>query len=76
MALSNRTKLGVVLAVGVLAGLTFFWLAVLLLTVAAFLIAWGQDPKRTEEAVGGLPCGGHLLKALAQLDSAIASREN
>ena len=76
MALSNRTKLGIVVAVSVIAGVAFHLIAVLLLVFAAFLIIWGQDPKRTEEAVGGLPYGNHLLKALAQLDSAITSREN
>jgi hypothetical protein len=53
MALSNRTKLGITLAISVVAGLAFFWLAVLLLMLAVFLIAWGQAPERTR----------HLLKA-------------
>jgi len=68
MALSDRTKRGIIIAVAVLAGLTSFWLAALLLVLAAVLIAWGQEPKRTEEFVGGLPYGNYLLKALAQLD--------
>jgi Mn2+/Fe2+ NRAMP family transporter len=76
MALSNGTKLGIAIAVSVIAGLAFHLIAVLLLVVAAFLIIWGQQPKRTEEAVGALPFGGHLLKALAQLDMALTSREN
>ena len=76
MALSIRTKLGISLAVAVLAGLTSVSLAVLLLAVAAFLIVWGQEPKRTEEFIGGLPYGGQLLKWLSQLDLALAPRES
>jgi hypothetical protein len=53
MALSDRTKRGIIIAVPVLAGITSFWLAALLLVLAAALIAWGQEPKRTEEFVGG-----------------------
>ncbi len=75
MALNVRTKLGIALGVAVLAGLTSVWLSVLLLALAGFLIARGQDPTRTEEFVGGLPFGGHLLKAMAQLDSIISPRE-
>ena len=71
MAWSNRTKLGIILVVAVIAGLTSPLLAVLLLALAAFLIAWGQEPKRTEEVVGRLPYGDRLLKTLAQLDSAL-----
>jgi len=47
MALSGRTKLGVALAVAVIAGLTSVWIAVLPLILAVFLIAWGQAPERT-----------------------------
>jgi len=67
MALNSRTKLGITLAIAVLAGLTFVWIAVLLLVLAALLIAWGQAPERTEEFVGRLPGGNALLKALDQL---------
>jgi hypothetical protein len=70
---SNRTKLGIVLAIAVLAALASGLLALLLLAFAAFLIVWGREPKRTEQVIGGLPAGDHLLKALARLDSAIAS---
>jgi hypothetical protein len=55
-------------AVSVLVGLTSHLLAPLLLAVAVFLIVWGQEPKRTEEFIGGLPGGEHLLRALAQLE--------
>ena len=71
MALSNRTKLGSVIAVAVIASLASVLLAVLLLALAAFLIVWGQEPKRTEEFVGRLPYGDRLLKTLAQLDLAL-----
>ena len=74
MASSNRTKLGITAAVFVIATLASIWLAVLLLVVAAFLIIWGQEPKRTEEFIGGLPAGDRLLKALNQLDLALSSR--
>ncbi len=75
MIWNDRTKLGTVIVVSVLAGMMFFWLALLLLAIGAFLIVWGQDPKRTEEFLAGLPGGEHLLKALGQIDSAIPSRE-
>jgi hypothetical protein len=64
MALGNRTKLGIIIALSVLAGLTFVWLALLLLLMAAFLIAWGQAPERTEELVKGLPYGNSIIGAL------------
>jgi len=73
--MNHRTKMGIALGVGVLAGLTSVWLSVLLLALAGFLIVWGQDPKRTEEFVGGLPFGNYLLKAMSQLDSIITPRE-
>jgi hypothetical protein len=75
MVWNDRTKMGTVIVVSVLAGMMFFWLAVLLLAVGAFLIVWGQDPKRTEEFLAGLPGGVHLVKALAQVESALPSRE-
>jgi hypothetical protein len=74
MFLSDRTKRGIILAVAVIGGLTSVWLAILLLVLAAALIAWGQQPKRTEEFLGGLPYGNYLLKALAQLDLLLSSR--
>ena len=71
MAWNKRTRLGIIVAVAVLAGLVSFWLALLLLAVAAFLIVWGQEPKRTEEFLGGLPGGAQLLKGLAQLSAVL-----
>jgi len=41
---------------------------VLAVLLAAFLIVWGQEPKRTEDFIGGLPGGDLLLGALAQLN--------
>jgi hypothetical protein len=67
MALNNRTKLGIIIVVAILAGLTSVWIAALLLVLAALLIAWGQAPERTEAFVERLPFGRDLLKALANL---------
>jgi len=67
MALNNRTKLGITLAIAVLAGLTSVLIAVLVLILAVFLIAWGQAPERTEAFVKGLPYGDSILNAIAKL---------
>jgi hypothetical protein len=64
MVLTNRAKLGIIIAVSVFAGLMFVWLAVLLLLLAAFLITWGQMPERTEGFVKGLPGGKSIIAAL------------
>lgn len=72
MAISIRTKLGVVLAVGVLAGLSSALFSVLLLAVAVFLIAWGQDPQRTETFFAGLPYGAQSSKAFARLNALLS----
>ncbi len=74
MALSGRTKLGIALAVAVIAGLTSVWIAVLPLILAVFLIAWGQAPERTEAFVKGLPFGYSFLNALAKLDLTLSDR--
>ncbi len=74
MALSGRTKLGIALAVAVIAGLTSVWIAVLPLILAVFLIAWGQAPGRTEAFVKGLPYGYSFLNALAKLDLTLSDR--
>ena len=55
MTLNKRTKLGVTVAVAVLAGLTSGLAGMLVLVVAWLLIVWGQAPERTESFVGGLP---------------------
>jgi hypothetical protein len=67
MALNNRTKLGITLAIAVLAGFTSGLNAVLIFILAGFLIAWGQTPERTEAFVKGLPHGDSILNALAKL---------
>jgi hypothetical protein len=67
MALNNRTKLGITLAIAVLAGFTSVLIAVLILILAGFLIAWGQTPERTEAFVKGLPHGDSILNGLAKL---------
>ena len=73
MASNNRTKLGITVATATLVGLTSVSLGVLLLALAVFLIAWAQEPKRTEAFVGSLPYGSYLLKGLAQLDLILTS---
>jgi hypothetical protein len=67
MAWNGRTKLGIILAVAVIAGLTSVLIAVLILILAVFLIAWGQAPEQTEAFVERLPGGNYLLKALDKL---------
>ena len=73
--MANRKQtitLGIALAVAAVASAA--WIAVLLFVLAAFLIAWGLEPKRTEAFVGRLPYGNYLLKALAKLDSMLSDR--
>jgi hypothetical protein len=50
MAVNNRTKLGIAVTGSVLAGLTFPWIAVLLLVLGVLLIAWGQAPPKLKQA--------------------------
>ncbi|MGH9675460.1 MAG: hypothetical protein ACRD36_00025 [Candidatus Acidiferrum sp.] len=68
MALNKRTKLGIALAVAVLAGLTSALAGGLVLVLAWLLIAWGQAPQRTETFLAGLPGGNYFLKALARIN--------
>jgi len=68
MALSSRTKLGITIAVAVVAGLTSVLISVLLLLLAVLLIAWGQAPDRTETFVKGLPYGSSFLGLLTKFD--------
>ncbi len=75
MTLNKRTKLGVTVAVAVLAGLTSGLAGMLVLVVAWLLIVWGQAPERTESFVGGLPGGNYLLKALACIDQIFWPRD-
>jgi hypothetical protein len=68
MALNKRTKLGITVAIAVLAGLTSGLAGMLVLVLAWLLIVWGQAPGRTETFIGGLPGGNYLLKAMARID--------
>jgi hypothetical protein len=69
----KTTTLAVAVAIAVLAAVVnAAWIAVLLFVLAAFLIAWALDPKRTEAFVGRLRYGSYLLKALSKLDSLIS----
>jgi hypothetical protein len=76
--MADRRKivtLGFALALAVLAAVaSAVWIAVLLFVLAAFLIAWGLEPRRTEAFVGRLPYGNYLLKALAKLDLMFSGR--
>lgn len=66
--------LGIAAAIAVLAVFVPVLIAVPLFVLAALLIAWGLQPRRTEEFVGRLPYGSsYILKALARLDSTISS---
>jgi hypothetical protein len=68
MTLNKRAKLGIALAIAVLAGLTSGLAGMLVLVLAWLLIVWGQAPERTESFIGGLPGGNSLLRALARID--------
>ena len=68
MTLNKRAKLGVALAIAVLAGLTSGLAGMLVLVLAWLLIVWGQAPERTETFIGGLPGGNYLRRALTRID--------
>ena len=68
MTLNKRTKLGIALAIAVLAGLTSGLAGMLVLASAWLLIAWGQAPQGTETFIRGLPGGIYLLGVLARID--------
>ncbi|HXW70806.1 MAG TPA: hypothetical protein VEK34_05115 [Methylocella sp.] len=71
---SGRTKFGVTVAVSVIAGLVSVFVSVVLLAFAAFYIAWGEAPERTETFVKGLPFGDSVLRALSNLHLLLADR--
>jgi hypothetical protein len=75
MATRKQTiTLGIAAAIAILAIFVPVLIAVPLFVLAALLIAWGLQPRRTEEFVGRLPYGSsYILKALAKLDSTISS---
>jgi len=72
MAISIRTKLGAALAIGVLVGLTSAFLSLLLLVVAGFLIAWGQNPQGVESFFESLPYGNYSSKAFSRLSALLS----
>ncbi|MBM3577909.1 MAG: hypothetical protein FJX40_09655 [Alphaproteobacteria bacterium] len=72
MAINIRTKLGAALAIGVLAGLSSALLSLLLLVVAGFLIAWGQNPQGTEAFFESLPFGNYSSKAFSRLSALLS----
>ncbi|TLG78564.1 hypothetical protein [Methylocystis sp. B8] len=72
MAINIRTKLGAALAIGVLAGLLSGLLSLLLLVVAGFLIAWGQNPQGTEAFFESLPFGNYSSKAFSRLSALLS----
>jgi len=76
--MADRRKtitLGIAVAVAVLAAVVnTAWIAALLFVLAAFLLAWGLQPKRTEAFIGRLPFGNYVLKALAKFESMISQR--
>ena len=77
MARRDRITLGIALAVAVIAviGREFAWIAVPLLILAVFLIAWGREPRRAEAFIGRLPGGQYLLKGLNQFDLILSPRD-
>jgi hypothetical protein len=74
MATRKQTiTLGIALAIAIIAMFVPILIAVPLFVLAALLIAWGLQPKRTEESIGRLPYGSsYILKALAKLDSMLS----
>ncbi len=73
MAISNITKIGIVLAVGVLIGLSSAFLSVLLLLVAGLLIASGRNPQATEAFFESLPYGNYGSKAFSRLSAILSA---
>jgi hypothetical protein len=63
-----RTKFGLVIAVSILIGAFFKFIAFLLFLVAALLIASGKEPQKTEDFLASLPGGDYFIKALAIID--------
>jgi hypothetical protein len=74
MATRKQTiTLGIAVAIAILAMFVPILIAVPLFVVAALLIAWGLQPRRTEESIGRLPFGSnYVLRALAKLDSMLS----
>jgi hypothetical protein len=73
MAERKRTiTLGIAMASAVLASLAPGLIAVPLFLLAALLIAWALQPKRTEEFIGRVPYGNYIIKALSKLNGIIS----
>jgi hypothetical protein len=68
------TKYGITIGLAALAGLLFPTIAMLLIIVAGLLIASGRESKKVDELLSSFPGGGHVSKALAQLDSWLACK--
>ena len=75
MATRKQTiTLGIAVAIAILAMFVPILIAVPLFVLAGLLIAWGLQPRPTEESIGRLPFGSsYILKALAKLDSMLSS---
>jgi hypothetical protein len=77
MGTSPRTTLGLALLIAVVGGLSgSVSIAIPLILLAVFLIAWGRAPTATESLIGGLPWGDKLLQALRQIDPLISQRQD
>lgn len=68
----QKIKLGIAGALAILAAIGPVWFALPLLVLVVLMFAWGLESKRTEEFIGRLPSGNHVLKALAKLDEVIS----
>ena len=73
MAINHVTKIGIILAVGVLAGLSSALLSVLLLAVAGLLIVWGRNRQATEAFFESLPYGNYSSKAFSRLSAILSA---
>jgi hypothetical protein len=77
MATRDRITLAIALVVVLVAmiGSYFPLVAIPLWLFAAFLFAWGREPRRTEAFIGRLPGGGYIVKALERLDLVLSTRD-
>jgi hypothetical protein len=78
MATRDRITLAIALVVVLVAmiGSYFPLVAIQLWLFAAFLFAWGREPRRIEAFIGRLPGGGYILKALERLDFRVRTQLN
>ena len=73
MSVRNYTTCALALALAIVSVLSYSpYVAIPLLLVAIFFLAWGRAPQRTEAVVGSLPFGKTLLWGLAQVDKTIS----